>query len=107
MASLTSSTRIEYLIWGSMGLGVGFSVLQKTFGGWGAKQGGRTAKVFIELQRKSFHMIGGCIICLIYHYGYAPSRKPLERDGSAPNRHKNIFQILCVWGVLRLRAPSW
>jgi len=80
MASLMDNTRIEYLMWGCMGMGIGFSVLQKTFGGWGAKQGGRTAKVFIELQRKSFHMIGGCIICLIYHYGYAPIPKSGETD---------------------------
>lgn len=80
MASLMNNTRIEYLMWGCMGMGIGFSVLQKTFGGWGAKQGGRTAKVFIELQRKSFHMIGGCIICLIYHYGYASIPKSVEAD---------------------------
>ena len=80
MASLMHNTRLEYLMWGCMGMGIGFSVLQKTFGGWGAKQGGRTAKVFIELQRKSFHMIGGCIICLIYHYGYAPIPKSGETD---------------------------
>lgn len=54
-----NEARVEYLIWGSMGLGITFSAVQKAFGSWGAKQGGRTQKVFIELQRKSFHIIGG------------------------------------------------
>eukprot|EP00727_Mastigamoeba_balamuthi_P000508 m51a1_g10454 hypothetical protein (305) ;mRNA; f:20393-21431 len=29
----------------------------------------RAARLSIELQRKSFHMIGGCIMCAWYHYG--------------------------------------
>lgn len=32
-------------------------------------KGGRVAKIFVELQRKSFHMIGGCILGSVYHYG--------------------------------------
>jgi len=41
----------------------------KIFGKRAKVAGGRTAKVFIELQRKSFHMIGGCILGSVYHYG--------------------------------------
>lgn len=69
MSSLLSTAHVINAMWGGAALGVGFSVVHKAFGAWGAKQGGRIAKVFIELQRKSFHMIGGCIICLFYHYG--------------------------------------
>eukprot|EP00281_Chroomonas_sp_CCMP1168_P020499 CAMPEP_0206233608 /NCGR_PEP_ID=MMETSP0047_2-20121206/12104_1 /ASSEMBLY_ACC=CAM_ASM_000192 /TAXON_ID=195065 /ORGANISM="Chroomonas mesostigmatica_cf, Strain CCMP1168" /LENGTH=297 /DNA_ID=CAMNT_0053657551 /DNA_START=123 /DNA_END=1016 /DNA_ORIENTATION=+ len=69
MASVLSTQSIVAAMWGGAALGVSFSLVHKAFGSWGARQGGKIAKVFIELQRKSFHMIGGCIICLFYHYG--------------------------------------
>ena len=59
MAAMMSSQRIEYLMWGCMGLGVTLSILHKVCGSRAAHAGGKVAKVFVEFQRKSFHMIGG------------------------------------------------
>eukprot|EP00808_Paulinella_micropora_P014806 g4375.t1 len=65
---LLSTTRVELCIGFGFLLGVSFLVVHGTYGkkdGWGE----RMQKVFVELQRKSFHIIGGCLIASIYHFG--------------------------------------
>lgn len=39
------------------------------FGREAKRRGGRVEKVFVELQRKSFHMVGGGALCASYHWG--------------------------------------
>jgi len=69
MNDLLDASRIEYLIWGGFACGGLLLSVHGLLGQSARQTGGRTAKVFVELQRKSFHMIGGCIICSVYHYG--------------------------------------
>jgi dolichol kinase len=105
--------KIGYLV------GSSFLVLNGLFGKSAKKMGGRVEKVFIELQRKSFHMIGGCLLATAYHWGMklgylssayitadtsaSKSKDPRPFDGGA------AFLSLCfiVWFVefARLQIP--
>jgi len=61
--------KIETLIFGGFCIGGSLLITHLVFGKSAKKAGGRVEKVFVEFQRKAFHMIGGCIICLCYHWG--------------------------------------
>ena len=67
--SLIDTQLLEGAIIGGALLGTAFLVAHGIFGKSAKSAGGRIAKVAIELQRKSFHMVGGCIICGVYHWG--------------------------------------
>ena len=66
---MVSEARVEMAIIGAYGIGTFFLIFHMIFGKMAMAKGGRVAKVFIELQRKSFHMVGGCINCTLYHWG--------------------------------------
>lgn len=62
------------------------------FGKAAKGKGGRIEKMFVEFQRKAFHMIGGCIICSCYHWGikhkfirsaFSPETDSTAMDGGA------------------------
>ena len=61
--------KIETLIFGGFCIGGSLLITHLVFGKSAKKAGGRVEKVFVEFQRKAFHMIGGCIICVCYHWG--------------------------------------
>lgn len=67
--ALLVTSRIEGLIFVGFAFGGSLWAVHRAFGESAERAGGRVAKVFTELQRKSFHMIGGCIICATYHWG--------------------------------------
>ncbi len=66
---MVPTDHVDKAIYGAFILGFFFLFLHMLFGKKALAIGGRTGKVFIELQRKSFHMIGGCINCSLYHFG--------------------------------------
>lgn len=61
--------RVEHVIFAGYGIGFFFLFIHLLFGKKAMAIGGRVAKVFVEFQRKSFHMIGGCFNCSLYHWG--------------------------------------
>jgi len=67
--TLVDTSRIEFLIQAGFVCGACMLVTHSLFSPAAKKSGGRVEKVFVEIQRKSFHMIGGCIICAAYHWG--------------------------------------
>eukprot|EP00931_Biecheleriopsis_adriatica_P057081 TRINITY_DN33851_c0_g1_i2.p2 TRINITY_DN33851_c0_g1~~TRINITY_DN33851_c0_g1_i2.p2 ORF type:complete len:151 (+),score=32.55 TRINITY_DN33851_c0_g1_i2:35-487(+) len=67
--AMVDSRSIEHLILATSICGAGFLAIYVTFGKSAKQIGGRLEQVFVELQRKAFHMIGGCIICATYHWG--------------------------------------
>eukprot|EP00425_Heterocapsa_triquetra_P039170 CAMPEP_0195083988 /NCGR_PEP_ID=MMETSP0448-20130528/24774_1 /TAXON_ID=66468 /ORGANISM="Heterocapsa triquestra, Strain CCMP 448" /LENGTH=278 /DNA_ID=CAMNT_0040117251 /DNA_START=43 /DNA_END=875 /DNA_ORIENTATION=- len=73
MAGLTndivSTERLETGILAGLTVGTAFLVLHGALGSTFRQWGPRPTKVCKELQRKSFHMIGGCLICAAYHWG--------------------------------------
>mmetsp|Transcript_41465 Transcript_41465/g.119534 ORF Transcript_41465/g.119534 Transcript_41465/m.119534 type:complete len:306 (-) Transcript_41465:171-1088(-) len=80
--------RIEALIFFGYALGASLLAAHKTYGKQAEEMGGRIAKVFVEFQRKSFHMIGGCLICSWYHWGIkwgamAPAFQPIGEAAAA------------------------
>lgn len=89
--SLLDSGRIETLIYFGFACGAVFLAVYRAFGKSVLHAGGMMAKVFAELQRKAFHMIGGCIICSLYHFGLKyrlllPAFAPCDEDaGSKPS----------------------
>mmetsp|Transcript_17440 Transcript_17440/g.44274 ORF Transcript_17440/g.44274 Transcript_17440/m.44274 type:complete len:316 (+) Transcript_17440:86-1033(+) len=66
---LLDSARIEALILSGFVLGSFLLLVHGLCGRSFTQAGGRAAKVCVELQRKSFHMIGGCLVCATYHWG--------------------------------------
>eukprot|EP00457_Paulinella_chromatophora_P007225 gb/GEZN01007246.1/.p1 GENE.gb/GEZN01007246.1/~~gb/GEZN01007246.1/.p1 ORF type:complete len:299 (-),score=53.69 gb/GEZN01007246.1/:353-1249(-) len=88
---LISTEKLENSIFAGFLLGFFFFLLSALFGEKAKTWGPRTAKVWVELQRKSFHMIGGCLICTLYHWGiknhYLTSAYLADaQDFSDPNR---------------------
>lgn len=67
--ALVQTDRIEQMIFGGFICGASLLVVHAAFSSLARRVGGRTARVFVELQRKSFHMLGGCLICAMYHWG--------------------------------------
>eukprot|EP00408_Alexandrium_pacificum_P016531 CAMPEP_0171201658 /NCGR_PEP_ID=MMETSP0790-20130122/24602_1 /TAXON_ID=2925 /ORGANISM="Alexandrium catenella, Strain OF101" /LENGTH=287 /DNA_ID=CAMNT_0011667061 /DNA_START=89 /DNA_END=953 /DNA_ORIENTATION=- len=66
---LVDAGRLESMIFAGFICGASMLAVHRAFVGSAKQAGGRIEKVFVELQRKSFHMIGGCIICSVYHWG--------------------------------------
>lgn len=79
--SMLRTERLEELIYGGFILGASLLVVHLALGKWAKRQGGRVEKIFVELQRKAFHMIGGCIICSLYHWGI---KRKFLRSAFAP-----------------------
>lgn len=73
MATLSNSMipteRVEQAIYFGFFLGFCLMIIHIIFGKKAIAKGGRVAKIFVEFQRKSFHMIGGCVNCSLYHWG--------------------------------------
>ena len=71
--SMIPAEKVEYAIYGGFIIGTCLMIIHMIFGKWamslGTKETSRIHRVFIELQRKSFHMIGGCINCSMYYFG--------------------------------------
>lgn len=67
--AMIPTDRVERVIFAGYGIGLFFLIFHLIFGKKAMSKGGRIAKVFVELQRKSFHMIGGCFNCSLYHWG--------------------------------------
>jgi dolichol kinase len=100
-------------------VGASFLILNAAFGKSAKKAGGRVAKVFIELQRKSFHMIGGCLLGSAYHWGiksgvissaYISADAPQPKEGEPrPFDGGAAYISLCfiVWIIefARLQIP--
>jgi hypothetical protein len=66
---MVQSEHVEKAIFGGYIIGSVLLILHFIFGKKAMDIGGRVAKVFVEFQRKSFHMIGGCVLCSLYHWG--------------------------------------
>ena len=84
--------KLEQLIFGGFILGGAMLLVHLGLGKAAKKAGGRIEKIFVEFQRKAFHMIGGCIICSCYHWGikrqviksaFAPDAQGDAMDGGA------------------------
>eukprot|EP00933_Yihiella_yeosuensis_P052184 TRINITY_DN50196_c0_g1_i1.p1 TRINITY_DN50196_c0_g1~~TRINITY_DN50196_c0_g1_i1.p1 ORF type:complete len:309 (+),score=43.45 TRINITY_DN50196_c0_g1_i1:127-1053(+) len=120
---LLSAAKLEQSIYIGFVLGAAFLILNAIFGGSVRQHGSDVAKaVFVELQRKSFHMIGGCIICAAYHYGikfrylssaYLPDSSKLAVASSSDSEIMDggaAFLSVCfaTWGLeaARLQVPS-
>lgn len=73
MATLSNSMipteRVEQVIYCGFLIGFALMITHILFGKKAIAKGGRIAKIFVEFQRKSFHMIGGCVNCSLYHWG--------------------------------------
>lgn len=67
--ALVDTARIERMILGGFIFGGCLLAVHRAFGRFAMRAGGRPARVFVELQRKAFHMMGGCLICAAYHWG--------------------------------------
>uniref|UniRef100_A0A0G4HCC6 Dolichol kinase n=1 Tax=Chromera velia CCMP2878 TaxID=1169474 RepID=A0A0G4HCC6_9ALVE len=77
---------------------------------------GKTARLAAELQRKSFHMIGGIAICAVYHFGIKHgflipgnlSGGNREREGTLDGAVLFMFVTAVVWSieVSRIIFPS-
>mmetsp|Transcript_113106 Transcript_113106/g.325148 ORF Transcript_113106/g.325148 Transcript_113106/m.325148 type:complete len:318 (-) Transcript_113106:170-1123(-) len=67
--SLVRTARLEKLIIFGLALGTTLMTLHSKYAKNAEEAGGRVAKVFVEFQRKAFHMIGGSMICASYHWG--------------------------------------
>jgi len=63
--------KVECAIYGGFIIGASLMLIHILFGKFAMSYGPthRIAKVFVEFQRKSFHMIGGCINCTLYYWG--------------------------------------
>ena len=105
--------RVEQLILGGFCIGGGLLITHLVFGKSANKAGGRVEKVFVEFQRKAFHMIGGCIICSCYHWGikynvlkpaFAPPGDSKAMDAGAA--FLAISLICWVIEASRLCVPS-
>jgi dolichol kinase len=70
---MISNERLECAIYAGFIIGSTLMLIHIIFGklalAQGTKENSRIHRVFIEFQRKSFHMIGGCINCSLYHWG--------------------------------------
>lgn len=66
---MLSTLRLEHCILLGLCLGLLFIVWASRMGSWAQTRGGRAAKAVIELRRKSFHMLGGCILVAAFHFG--------------------------------------
>ena len=90
--SMLDTQRLEQLIYGGFVCGGCLLVVHLIFGKAAKRTGGRIEKMFVEFQRKAFHMIGGCIICSCYHWGikhkfirpaFSPETDSTAMDGGA------------------------
>lgn len=100
--------RLEALIVGGFALGVGLLTVHRLLRST-ASPGTRWAKVLVELQRKSFHMVGGCLICSAYHWGVkrghlAPAFQQQGASGADAPLDAGIALLACCFVSWLLEA---
>ena len=115
--SSISGERIEQALGFGFVIGTTFLVVNGVFGKWAKGIGGPIGRIFVELERKSFHMIGGCLLASVYHwgmkYGYLTSAymadKPIRRSEEGPLDAGAVYLAFCfsAWLVefARLQVP--
>ncbi|KAG2486064.1 hypothetical protein HYH03_015270 [Edaphochlamys debaryana] len=113
-----STEKIESALGYGAVLGTCFLLLNALFGKSAKKKGGRTGRVFVELQRKSFHMIGGCILAACYQWGmkwgyFTSAFLGSDHLANIPNRPfdgGSAYVALCLieWIIefIRLQVPA-
>lgn len=115
--ALLSQKHVEKAIGGGFAVGVAFLILHRVFGKKAQNAGGKIAAIFVEIQRKSFHAIGGCIICAVYYYGlkhgiftsaYLPDAALKAHPGAMDAGAAFLSICFAVWGLeaTRLMVPA-
>eukprot|EP00928_Gymnodinium_smaydae_P058325 TRINITY_DN41529_c0_g1_i1.p1 TRINITY_DN41529_c0_g1~~TRINITY_DN41529_c0_g1_i1.p1 ORF type:complete len:306 (-),score=74.65 TRINITY_DN41529_c0_g1_i1:199-1116(-) len=85
MNELLAGDRMEALILMGFAAGATFLILHRLLARFALNADGRLAAVTRELQRKSFHILGGCIICSVYLWGVKWGvLSPAYHSGSLP-----------------------
>eukprot|EP00930_Biecheleria_cincta_P052581 TRINITY_DN37834_c0_g1_i1.p1 TRINITY_DN37834_c0_g1~~TRINITY_DN37834_c0_g1_i1.p1 ORF type:complete len:308 (-),score=40.87 TRINITY_DN37834_c0_g1_i1:22-945(-) len=121
-AVLLSSHCIEQAIAFGLICGTVCLALHAVCGRCACRAGGRLGDLFVEIQRKSFHIIGGCILSAVYHFGlkygylrsaYLPEAESSLHSLDAKNRAMDagtMFLALCFvsWllEAIRLLSPA-
>eukprot|EP00727_Mastigamoeba_balamuthi_P004132 m51a1_g13716 hypothetical protein (309) ;mRNA; f:98268-99194 len=114
-----NAERLEQAVFIGWGVGLGFLLFHAVFGGAARRAGGRTSRVFVELQRKSFHILGGTILASSYHWGIKwgflssgclyeiPRTQPAgQRPLDGAVACLGLCFVMWVLDALRLQAPS-
>jgi dolichol kinase len=117
MSSITTE-KIELAIGLGFVIGTSFLVINALLGKWAKDTGGRIAKIFVEFERKSFHMIGGCLLASGYHWGmkkgyltsaYMADKPKMARGQDWPLDAGAVYLAFCfsAWLVefARLQIP--